>query len=157
MDKVNRLQELGELLKSNTITKKEFEKLKSEILFPKKDIPKNPKLIELEELLDSGAITKDEFGSLKNVDSIISLTPSMVVWDPSLYTLSDIKNSGKLSRLSNEDLKMLLIEWDSFYTNLLDWGDFYVSRGDKYFDYLINLKYKFINTHIAISRKTTLN
>jgi len=78
-----------------------------------------------------------EFGSLKNVDSIISLTPRMVVWDPSLYTLSDIKNSGKLSRLSNEDLKMLLIEWDSFYTNLLDWGDFYVSRGDKYFDYLI--------------------
>jgi len=78
-----------------------------------------------------------EFGSLKNVDSLISMTPRMVVWDPSLYTLSDIKNSGKLSRLSNDDLKILLIEWESFYSNLLDWGDFYVSRGNKYFDYLV--------------------
>ena len=76
-------------------------------------------------------------GTLKNVDSLISMTPRMAVWDPSLYTLSNIKNSGKLSSLSNNDLKVLLIEWETFYANLLDWGDFYVSRGDKYFDYLI--------------------
>ena len=77
-----------------------------------------------------------EFGTLKGVDSLISLTPRMSVWDPSLYTLSSIKNSGKLSGLSNEDLKLLLIEWESFYGNLLDWADFYVDRGITYFDYL---------------------
>ncbi|HKJ48301.1 MAG TPA: DUF6090 family protein [Christiangramia sp.] len=75
-------------------------------------------------------------GTLKNVDSLISMTSRMVVWDPSLYTLTSIKNSGKLSSLSNEDLKVKLIEWESFYSNLLDWGDFYVERGHRYFDYL---------------------
>ncbi len=78
-----------------------------------------------------------EFGSLKSVDSLISMTPRMAVWDPSLYTLSDIKNSGKLSNLSNEELKVKLIAWESFYSNLLDWGDFFVDNGSKYFDYLI--------------------
>jgi len=77
-----------------------------------------------------------EFGSLKRVDSLISMTPRMAVWDPSLYTLSDIKTSGKLSNLSNEELKIALIAWESFYSNLLDWGDFFVDSGSKYFDYL---------------------
>lgn len=77
-----------------------------------------------------------EYGSLKNVDSLLDMTPRMSVWDPSLYTLENIKNSGKLSSLHNEELKLLLIEWDSFYSNLLDWGDFYVERGSKYFDFL---------------------
>ncbi len=77
-----------------------------------------------------------EYGSLKEVDSLINMTVRMAVWDPSLYTLSNIKNSGKLSNLSNNDLKEQLIEWESFYTNLLSWYDFYVSGGKKYFEYL---------------------
>ena len=79
-----------------------------------------------------------QFGTLKNVDSLISMTPRMVVWDPSQYTLSDIKASGKLSSLSNENLKIKLIEWESFYNNLLDWGDFYTKRGESYFEFLTN-------------------
>ena len=63
-------------------------------------------------------------GQLKNVDSLLSMTPRMAIWDPSLYTLSDIKSSGKLSNLSNEELKLELIAWESFYGNLLDWGGF---------------------------------
>ncbi len=78
-----------------------------------------------------------EFGTLPEVDSLVSMTSRMSVWDPSLYTLSNIKSSGKLSNLSNEELKILLIEWETFYTNLLDWGDFYVERGSHYFDYLL--------------------
>ncbi|MBO0341343.1 MAG: DUF6090 family protein [Allomuricauda sp.] len=78
-----------------------------------------------------------EFGTLQHVDSLISVTPRMAVWDPSLYTLNNIKSSGKLSSLSNEELKILLIEWESFYSNLLDWGSFYVERGNTYFDYLM--------------------
>jgi hypothetical protein len=76
-------------------------------------------------------------GQLKNVDSLLSMTPRMAIWDPSLYTLSDIKSSGKLSKLSNDELKLELIAWESFYGNLLDWGDFHVERGSDYFDYLI--------------------
>lgn len=78
-----------------------------------------------------------QFNTLKDVDSLVSITSRMSVWDPSLYTLGNIKNSGKLSSLSNEELKILLIEWESFYGNLLDWGDFYVNRGSTYFDYLL--------------------
>jgi len=75
-------------------------------------------------------------GTLEKVDSLIAMTFKMSVWDPSLYTLSNIKNSGKLSKLSNNDLKELLIEWESFYSNLLSWHDFYISGGKKYFEYL---------------------
>ena len=78
-----------------------------------------------------------EYGTLKNVDSLISMTPRMSIWDPSLYTLSDIKNSGKLSNLSNEELKLELISWESFYSNLKDWSDFHVERGNAYFDFLM--------------------
>lgn len=77
-----------------------------------------------------------EYGALKKFDSLINMTIRMAVWDPSLYTLSNIKNSGKLSNLSNNNLKEQLIEWESFYTNLLDWYDFYISGGKKYFEYL---------------------
>lgn len=79
-----------------------------------------------------------EYGALSAVDSLVSVTSRMSVWDPSLYTLGNIKNSGKLSNLSNEELKVLLIEWETFYANLLDWGDFYVDRGSTYFDYLLH-------------------
>jgi hypothetical protein len=41
-----------------------------------------------------------------------------------------------LSNLSNNNLKEQLIEWESFYTNLLDWYDFYISGGKKYFEFL---------------------
>ncbi|WP_317174301.1 DUF6090 family protein [Aegicerativicinus sediminis] len=89
-----------------------------------------------------------ENGTLKNVDSLISLTQRMSIWDPSLYTLSDIKNSGKLSNLSNEELKVYLIEWESFYSNLLDWGDFYTQRGTTYFEYLVeNANYRNLNSN----------
>ena len=35
-----------------------------------------------------------KIGTLKNVDSLITMTFRMAVWDPSLYTLSNIKSSG---------------------------------------------------------------
>ena len=89
-----------------------------------------------------------KFGTLAKVDSLMSMTPRMVVWDPSLYTLNDIKNSGKLSSLSNENLKIMLIEWETFYSNLLDWGDFYTKRGEAYFD--------FLNEH-SLNRNINLN
>ena len=76
-------------------------------------------------------------GTLPNFDSLLAKTVSVPIWDPSNYTLNDIKNAGKLSKLSNEKLKVLLIDWDTFYSNLEDWGEFYENRSGKYFDHLI--------------------
>ena len=75
-------------------------------------------------------------GTLRQVDSLIYMTRRMSVWDPSLYTLSNIKNSGKLASLTSQELKMKLIEWESFYANLEDWFDFYVDGGERYFAYM---------------------
>ena len=75
-------------------------------------------------------------GTLGSVDSLVAMTVRMSVWDPSLYTLSSIKNSGKLATMSSEDLKLKLIAWETFYANLEDWFDFYVNGGEHYFEYL---------------------
>ena len=96
----------------------------------------------IEKIINAGSILLENIGpdyqagTIKNVDSLISMTIRMAVWDPSLYSLSNIKSAGKLSNLTNDELKDQLIEWESFYTNLLDWYDFYVDGGAKYFDYL---------------------
>jgi len=63
--KLDKLKELGDLLKSGVLTQPEFEKLKMEILNPGDVSIKNPKQKELDELLISGAITKEEFEALK--------------------------------------------------------------------------------------------
>ena len=63
--KLDKLNELGELLKSGTITQDEFNILKTELLNPQKQSEENPKLTELRELLESGVITQEEFENLK--------------------------------------------------------------------------------------------
>ena len=96
------------------------------------------RIIETNNILLSHVGPDYELGTIHNVDSLISMTLRMTVWDPSQYTLNSMKSEGKLSSLSNENLKVKLIEWESFYSNLLDWGDFYVDGGAKYFDFLKN-------------------
>ena len=46
------------------------------------------------------------------IDSLIYYAVSNPTWNPSSYVLNDIKNSGKLSTLKNENLKLLLYDWD---------------------------------------------
>ncbi|MCO4821834.1 MAG: hypothetical protein KC469_07185 [Flavobacteriaceae bacterium] len=111
--------------------------------FQKNTIELEDNIVTIEAIINAGQVLlanigpNYENGTLKNVDSLISMTPRMSIWDPSLYTLSDIKNSGKLSNLSNEDLKLELISWETFYSNLIDWSDFHVERGSAYFDFLV--------------------
>jgi len=47
-------------------------------------------------------------------------------WSPSSYSLSDLKNSGKITKLKNEELVSLLFEWDKFNENLLETTENYV-------------------------------
>ncbi|WP_191860700.1 DUF6090 family protein [Hanstruepera ponticola] len=110
--------------------------------FQKNLIDLESNMSNVEAFINAGNVLLDHIGpdymegDLGKVDSLIGMTFRMAVWDPSLYTLSNIKNSGKLSKLSNNNLKERLIEWESFYSNLLSWYDFYISGGKKYFEYL---------------------
>ena len=110
--------------------------------FQKNLVDLKANISDIEAILSAGSTILEytgpdyQEGMLKNLDSLIGMTVRMAVWDPSLYTLSNIKSSGKLSNLTNNVLKEQLIEWESFYTNLLNWYEFYVAGGEKYFDYL---------------------
>ncbi|MBQ4915594.1 hypothetical protein J8L85_14155 [Maribacter sp. MMG018] len=55
------------------------------------------------------------------IDSLIYYAISNPTWNPSSYVLNDIKNSGKLSTLKNENLKLLLYDWDRLYEDILEW------------------------------------
>ena len=55
------------------------------------------------------------------IDSLIYHSISNPTWNPSSYVLNDIKNSGKLSTLKNENLKLLLYDWDRLYEDILEW------------------------------------
>ena len=57
------------------------------------------------------------------IDSLIFYAVSNPTWNPSSYVLNDIKNSGKLSTLKNENLKLLLYDWDRLYEDILEWHD----------------------------------
>jgi len=63
--KLDKLNELGELLKSGTISQEEFNNLKNELLRPQTESPENQKIVELNELLKSGTISQEEFDKLK--------------------------------------------------------------------------------------------
>tara|TARA_R100001369_G_C3295605_1_gene164760 strand:+ start:42 stop:791 length:750 start_codon:yes stop_codon:yes gene_type:complete len=55
------------------------------------------------------------------IDSLIYYAVSNPTWNPSSYVLNDIKNSGKLSTLKNENLKLFLYDWDRLYEDILEW------------------------------------
>ncbi|WP_462253326.1 DUF6090 family protein [Ekhidna sp.] len=90
-----------------------------------------------------------EHGSI-NVDSVLSLTFSFPVWDPSNFVLDEIKNSGLLSSMTDSTLKATILDWEKYYSNLEDWHKFYEARSGKYFDYILaNGNSKNINTYIT--------
>jgi hypothetical protein len=62
--KLDKLNELGELLKSGTITEEEFDNLKGELLNPQLGNQISSENQEIKELMDSGLISKDEYESL---------------------------------------------------------------------------------------------
>ena len=58
-------------------------------------------------------------------------------WSPSSYSLSDLKNSGKITKLRNEELVSLLFEWDKFNENLLETTENYVFIVERLRSYVI--------------------
>ena len=96
------------------------------------EFQKNLKELEIDLSRVKNAITASNtllsYTGLKNVavdniiiDSLIYHSISNPTWNPSSYVLNDIKNSGKLSTLKNENLKLLLYDWDRLYEDILEW------------------------------------
>ena len=54
------------------------------------------------------------------LDSLLNYTLSNPYWSRSEYTLRNLESSGKLSTLSNEELKSKLYEWSIIATNIND-------------------------------------
>jgi len=71
-------------------------------------------------LLSYTGLKNVEVDNIK-IDSLIFYAVSNPTWNPSSYVLNDIKNSGKLSTLKNENLKLLLYDWDRLYEDILEW------------------------------------
>ncbi|WP_052188124.1 hypothetical protein [Cellulophaga sp. Hel_I_12] len=96
------------------------------------EFQKNLKELEIDLSRVKNTITASttllSYTGLKNVevnnniiDSLIYFAISNPTWNPSSYVLNDIKNSGKLSTLKNENLKLLFYDWDRLYEDILEW------------------------------------
>ena len=72
--------------------------------------------------------------SASQLDSLLLQTISNPYWKRSEYTLRNLENSGKLSGLSNEDLKTKLYEWSLVSTDIKDKD----SDATIAFNYLLN-------------------
>jgi len=55
------------------------------------------------------------------VDSLLYQALEVPTWNPSTFTLNEIKNSGKLSKIKDENLKLLLYHWERLYEDILEW------------------------------------
>jgi hypothetical protein len=64
------------------------------------------------------------------VDSLLFEAFSSPTWNPSTFTLNDIKNSGKLSDIKNTQLKLLLYQWERLYEDIIEWQNALTSSLD---------------------------
>ncbi|WP_411767848.1 DUF6090 family protein [Winogradskyella sp. A3E31] len=71
-----------------------------------------------------------------NIDSLMLKTLTTPSWNPSSYVLTDLKNSGKISQLSNINLQEKLFKWERQYDNLLEISEDYKQSNDAYLEFL---------------------
>lgn len=69
-------------------------------------------------------------------ENLLRLTFTTPSWTPGSFVLEDIKNSGGLSRLSDDSLKYLLIDWERYYSNLLSREESYDIYNREYIEYI---------------------
>jgi hypothetical protein len=77
--------------------------------------------------ISAGNTLKSFFGiesieiSEPKVDSLLFEFFESPTWNPSTFTLNEIKNSGKLSNIKNTKLKSLLYQWERLYEDIIEW------------------------------------
>lgn len=75
----------------------------------------------------------DLIDEIANADSLIQKLYDNPTWNPSTYVLSDLRNSGQLKSLKNEQLKKLLHNWEQHYENLKEYYELEMSLYDNFF------------------------
>jgi hypothetical protein len=70
------------------------------------------------------------------LDSLILMSFANFTWNPSSYVLNDLKNSGQLSRLSDQNLQLLLFGWERHFENLDEFKSDSEKSADAFVGYL---------------------
>jgi hypothetical protein len=70
------------------------------------------------------------------LDSLILMSFANFTWNPSSYVLNDLKNSGQLSRLTDQNLQLLLFGWERHYENLEEFKSDSEKSSDAFVEYL---------------------
>ena len=89
----------------------------------------------LKELLDVMSSIPEGYTE-DDIDELLYKSFVAPDWDPSSYVLSDLKNSGRLSTISNNELKQLLFDWERLYEGLLGTEESYAQYAGSYYEYI---------------------
>lgn len=73
------------------------------------------------EILSIISASKDLI-SEEELNIVIEKSLFFPTWKPSNYTLSELKNAGKLALVDNDSLKQLLFDWDKQIENVEGWN-----------------------------------
>lgn len=65
-----------------------------------------------------GKFQENEHPETDQIDSLLNHVLESPSWKPSEFVLNDLQNSGGLSKLNNNNLKILLFHWSRFYKEL---------------------------------------
>jgi len=91
-------------------------------------------------------ITESEF------DQLLNTTFWMPNWSPSSFVLAEIKNSGGLSKLNSNNLKILLFNWEREFDNLDNNKDMFQQYGAEYIEFIA--KYGSVRNIDALTEST---
>ncbi|MEM5564045.1 hypothetical protein WNY78_02965 [Psychroserpens sp. AS72] len=95
---------------------------------------------------------KDTSFSEQQINIMIEKALYFPTWKPSNFTMNELKNTGKLSLLKNENLKQLLFEWETEIEKIEEWNRRVEKSSQDIIDYiklkgsLRNLNFKRIKT-----------
>jgi hypothetical protein len=84
-------------------------------------------LIRMKRKISAGNELLTYFGKEKidipefKIDSLLYETIEVPTWNPSTFTLNEIKNSGKLSDIKDTKLKALLYQCERLFEDILEW------------------------------------
>ena len=71
-----------------------------------------------------------------DMDELLFKSFSSPGWDPSSYVLSDLKNSGRISTIRNQKLKLLLFEWERLFGETIKSRESYQIYAREYYAYI---------------------
>jgi len=71
-------------------------------------------------------------------NGVILKTLQAPTWNPSSYVLTELKNSGRISTLTNQQMIKDLFSWERFYDNAVENTDNFRRNISSYLDYMVD-------------------